>query len=509
MAQTERHRVQALDTVLFHGRGDPISSFIQKVESHFVVPSFGPRQRFHAPWTHAAILVDKNVLPLDFLEEGKLYVFESILSGRIFHLYHYCEVVPVDHEIDPRLGFWLGPQLREWVPLLQEVEADVAVFKLDESERERLLSQDLETTRKTMLDFYETHKNFGYPMNPLPQFAAASQDLYARVKTFKGAVEEILKRLPSKALEIYSKPSEEIFCSEMVAKLYEALLVETFHESKPPKEGRFKHFTEYTPLDLEAAEILKGASEIDAIYAKLRGKLLLDLVVDKDGHEVMPVSDDLQRLAFPYKNVPKDLWQPVRNGILPSNAHPSGYTAEGKPLFISRAVVGSTLQIGYSNSDGIMKANWEGAEITLEYEHEVLSVAHHQKDFEWIPSGNMFGAVPLRAVAGGCDEDGNPIYIARARIADENSVGLGTLVIGPINTRLGGARFAVGGKEVFMNGDYEVLCRKSHFLERLWFSHGAERFQALLFAILFFVLGKFEATNLAILCFTIYFFFLS
>ncbi|KAJ3241543.1 hypothetical protein HDU81_000082, partial [Chytriomyces hyalinus] len=140
-------KLEALDTVLFCGH-EPVSQFIGKVESVFVVPALEPTQRFNNTWTHAGILVDKNILPLECLEEGKVYLYESILCGTIMNIYEYSKILPLDHVIDPKYGFHIGPQIREWVPVIEEVLGDVAVFKLDKRERARLLHPDnIEKTR--------------------------------------------------------------------------------------------------------------------------------------------------------------------------------------------------------------------------------------------------------------------------------------------------------------------------------------------------------------------------
>ncbi|KAI9340899.1 hypothetical protein BDR26DRAFT_861038 [Obelidium mucronatum] len=493
MAQTQSTRIEALDTILFNGR-EPVSAFISKVESVFVVPVLKPDQRFRETWTHAGILVDKNVLPLPCLEEGKLYIFESILCGRILG-YQYSSVMCVDHEIDPKRGFHIGPQIRELLPVIEEVAADVAVFKLDPKEQSRLLSPEgIEKTREWMLSFYKSHQDWSYPLNPLPQFAAASVDLYAALTSFRQRVETLLKSIPGTSGLL--APSKEIFCSEMVAKIYMQLGVQGFCESRPPKNNRrLMHFTEFTPLDLEVMDVLKGDSS-HVVYIKLSGKILFDLEKDGNGRLVREVEPELQKTAFPYLKITSEHWERIQNGTIPPSASPSGHTHDGKPIYISRALVGKALQIGYTDGSGVMKVGWEGIGLSISYDHEILSLSTNETtDFEWVQSGKLLmGAVPTKALVGGCDVEGRPHYIARCRIVEPgNAASLGNLVVGPVSPSLGGAKFVVNGKEVTRVGDYEVLCRKTHFLERFVYGLGTDHYLVIFFAIVCYFLGSIKA----------------
>ncbi|KAJ3064630.1 hypothetical protein HDU98_011973 [Podochytrium sp. JEL0797] len=477
-AQKQKRQLEALDTILFNGK-EVVSAFIAKVESVFVVPNLADHQRFHATWTHAGMIVDRNVLPLDCLEPGKLYIFESILCGKILE-YEYSKVMCVDRI--PIRGYCIGPQLRPLVEVVEEVGADVAVFKLSKSEHERLLVKDIVATRKAMLAFYKAHQDWGYPLNPLPQFAAASAELYSAVARFRKSTESMLKSIPG--TEALMQPNKQIFCSEMVAKIYdEALQVHGFCQHKKQTNMKFKHHTEYTPLDLEVMEVLKGPT-----YLKLGNKMLFDLDADKHGRQVSAVDHDFQTQHFPFLRIPNDNWEPVRDRVIPPNATPSGYLSDGRPIYISRAVVGKALNIGY-HCDDFMITGWEGVQLKITYDHEVLSVSNGC-DLEWAKSGKyMLGAVPYKAIVGGCDSNGIPYYIARYRIVDPGSPSLGNLAIGPVSTSLGGAKFVVNGKEVTFTGDYEVLCRKIYVLERFFYGFGTDHYIVLLLAIAIYFAG--------------------
>ncbi|KAI8608522.1 hypothetical protein BC830DRAFT_1154939 [Chytriomyces sp. MP71] len=487
-------KLEAFDVVLFCGN-EPVSQFISKVESVFVVPALQPSQRFVNTWTHAGILIDKNVLPLDCLEDGRLYLYESILCGRILNVYEYSKVLPVDHKIDPKYGFHIGPQIREWLPVVEEVGADVAVCKMDAIERERLLSPEhIEETRSKALEFYNAHKDWGYPINPLPQFAAANQDLYQALTLLRTSMQGILEKVSQVVPDAVSaklqlSQSKEIFCSEMVAKLYGDLEVTGFCERKPPK-NRFIHHSEFTPLDLEVMDVLKDG----IVHVKLCGKVLLDTSRDAFGSIVTAIDHDLQKRAFPHLQVPTESWAPVHNGLLPPLATPSGYTSDGQPCYIARALIGKSLHIGYTTLDGEMHCGWEGRELRLTYDHEVLLLpADNHARFEWVTVGRLMpGFVPSRAVVGGCDAVGAPYYIARTRIAELGGVGLGALVIGRVSPSLGGARFVYKGKEVTKGGEYEVLSEKVHFLERFLLWVGTDHYLMVIVAIVVYILGVFR-----------------
>ncbi|KAJ3229310.1 hypothetical protein HDU77_001630, partial [Chytriomyces hyalinus] len=74
------YTLKPLDAVLFAGN-DPVATFIKRITLHEVVPRID--RPFHELWTHAGILVDKTVLPLPFLEDGKMYLYESVFSGTV------------------------------------------------------------------------------------------------------------------------------------------------------------------------------------------------------------------------------------------------------------------------------------------------------------------------------------------------------------------------------------------------------------------------------------------
>ncbi|KAJ3079431.1 hypothetical protein HDU99_010915, partial [Rhizoclosmatium hyalinum] len=170
---------QPLDAVLFAG-ADPVANFIKKIELHEVVPRLDTP--FHELWTHAGILVDKSVLPLDCLEEGKLYLYESVFSGEVAG-YVYSKVLPVDHPTKPG-SFHLGPQIRDFAAVVKEGDSDVGICPLTPEER-AFMEARLKENPTLLLDLYNKYHEFGYPItNLLPVVASASQSLYKDLEIF-------------------------------------------------------------------------------------------------------------------------------------------------------------------------------------------------------------------------------------------------------------------------------------------------------------------------------------
>ncbi|KAJ3176255.1 hypothetical protein HK101_010473 [Irineochytrium annulatum] len=195
MDDRQHHELKALSIVLFNGN-DVVGNFISKVEAQNVVPHMN--RPFGALWTHAGILVDRSILPLDCLQEGKLYLYESIFSGKVLG-YEYSKVLCVDHE--DKHGFHLGPQIRDFAAVVDEVTSDVAIFPLEPALHGKIM-KDIENTRAIMMAFYEKYKTWSYPLNPLAQFAAASPALYNSITTMKFAVEKITETANAAAVKM-------------------------------------------------------------------------------------------------------------------------------------------------------------------------------------------------------------------------------------------------------------------------------------------------------------------
>ena len=284
-----QRRIRPLDTVLFKG-SDAVASFIAKVEASQVVPHLPNDSKWHGLWTHAGIIVDKNVLPLDCLEPNRIYILESIFSGQIMN-FTYSKVLPVDHII--KGGFHLGPQIRDLWQVIDEAKADVGIFQLDPSERERLLGPyGIQETRRRLLAFHREYHSYSYPLNPVPQLAAASPALYKNIKLMKDSFDAFQKSNASASNEDKKK---KVFCSELVALLYRALEVPGFSKfsssTSVPSFSSSSSITlasssrntsvtsmqidpaEFTPLELQVMDVFRNQK---CVHIKVAGVNLLN-----------------------------------------------------------------------------------------------------------------------------------------------------------------------------------------------------------------------------------------
>jgi hypothetical protein len=168
------YRVQPLDLILFKG-DDPVGKLIQKIEDKWV--EHNDRKRESALWTHVGIIVDKSILPLDCMEDGKLYVYESIFSGSILG-YEYSPTPPVDHPFINGKKCHSGPQIRGFIELVNETQGEIAIAAVTLEQRKRIYGQGIPVLQEKMLTIFHKYKIYGYPFSVFPQLAAASDGFY-------------------------------------------------------------------------------------------------------------------------------------------------------------------------------------------------------------------------------------------------------------------------------------------------------------------------------------------
>ncbi|KAJ3207489.1 hypothetical protein HDU67_007440 [Dinochytrium kinnereticum] len=442
----DRHNtVEPLDIVLFNGN-DIVGNFISMVEAKHVVP--GLKSPFGALWTHAGIIVDKTVLPLECLDDGRLYIYESVFSGEVLG-YVYSKVLPVDHKVKPS-GFHLGPQLRPFLETVEEAPSvDVAICKLDPAQRKRLMS-DLHLTQSLVLSFYEKYQRWGYPLNPLPQFAAASPVLYNTLVGMRNAVDLFMFRGGGKGegergveASSSSTTDQKVFCSELVALLCRDLGIDDFASGNITP-------SEFTPVELNAMPSFRNW-----FYVRVRD---VSFLVHPDGRIVNPIADEFFAAAFPGLRIPKSpRWVPVEPSRLPPASVAPGFDETQQPLFVSRCRFGTSMILGMTDLRGIGKFAWHGNKISVEYAHEMLV---NYEGLVWVKASR--GVTPPRAMHAGCDEKGNPIFVARARILDDSKIKIGVrkpprVLLGGASPQYGGVKVAAHGKEYLVKDDYEVL----------------------------------------------------
>ncbi|KAI9337910.1 hypothetical protein DFJ73DRAFT_848648 [Zopfochytrium polystomum] len=452
------YTLKPFDLVLFLGN-DPVGKFIQSVELHDVVP--GLKRPFHNLWTHAGMLVDKSVLNLPFLEEGKIYLYESIFSGEVLG-YVYSKVLPLDHDTS-KTGFHLGPQIRDFEAVVKEVDSDVAICPLDETSRERirdLLAKDPDH----FLKIYNHYKDFSYPMSVVPQLAAASEKLYKKLESVKAT---LTTHFPS-----HTSKKDAVFCSELVAIIYQGLLVTSFQNVDP---GR------HTPLSVEVQPEFDGR----LFYAKEDKMELL-----KHGKKV-PTKERVTRGMQWFTNLLHhvDWTEMPPDGGVPPNSTAAGYDIDNAPLYVCRVRIGDAVVVGKVRGDvppnglhahqppdltppndgekGPAIVTYKGDEVQIHFGHEVLTTF---KNTTWTAAKD--GKIPESAVPGGVDDEGKVLYIARAKMEKHVAKhGFGHVPIlnslvtekrhslcpGQVAEHLKGAIIPFDGDDHLVK-EYEVLC---------------------------------------------------
>ncbi|KAJ3029342.1 hypothetical protein HK097_005819, partial [Rhizophlyctis rosea] len=413
------YEIKPLDLVLFLGT-DPVGSVITKIERKYVLPDL--KEPFTAIWTHAGIVVDKSVLGYEWMEDGVLYLYESVFSGTVAG-YKYSEFLPLDTKAE---GFHLGPQVRKLLDVINEGSCDSAICPLTPEVRASLTNP---TATQIIRDFHQTYLGAGYPLSILPQLGAASEGLF-------DALDAVKKWFPSQADEVDKKL---VFCSELTALLYAKLGVEGFSEEKA---GRL------TPLELEVMDCFGGVCH----FVKRSG----DLLVKEDGKSV-PVyrhKDHVPSLDTTLH------WIPLSDD---PTAHPDPTTVEAagtdinlSPLFIARATIGRSLHPGKASSD-LQKAHipWQGIELDMHVRHEVLASV---EGTTW--KEGKKGEIPEGAVVVGYEETGELLYVARGTIKVDKwfKEDLRSECLGKTGLHTGGALMPFGGEEVVLEEGYEVLC---------------------------------------------------
>ncbi|KAJ3244390.1 hypothetical protein HDU78_011041 [Chytriomyces hyalinus] len=436
--------LKPFDVVLFAGT-DPVANFIKRVTLHEVVPNVN--LPFTELWTHSGILVDKTVLPLDCLEEGKLYIYESVFSGRVAG-YVYSRILPVDHAV-PKRGYHLGPQLRDFNAVVDEGTANVGICRLSDKNRQwiqRVMAQN----PRFLLDLYNFYHDFSYPVkNILPVLAAASDKLYHDLEKFDNFVALFFNDTQQ------SPKSQRIFCSELVATLFCAFGLPTFVQMKPNR---------FTPLELEVAPEM----ERKILYAKVNRVSNLRLGNRlRTGNFLTDEQMLMKSLSL------HDQWvsMPPGGGV-PRFADPAGTDSDGTPLYIARCRIGNSFYLGK------IGANWKNPvvtylnrEVSINFGHDVLVDLY---GMEWVDDKG--GHVPeVGAVKAGMDEDGEFLYIARGVVGGLTPVQAGLVKLvgatdripdrkclapGVVSPEMKGAVIPNEGKVVKVS-EYQVLCYKA------------------------------------------------
>jgi hypothetical protein len=235
-------------------KGDDFISRVIQVAQNLLVEQ---KDQVNRRWSHVGVIVDRNVLPLPYMDPGKLYVYESVLSGTAFG-YQYSSVQSVDHPLSKSKRYYAGPQIRPFVESVKDVTGLIAIAKLNPIQRLKIDSIDIQVLRRKMLGFHAAYNESGYPFTILPQIASANDGLYRLLQKFKNENgQDIGDRTVKSA----------VFCSEFAAKVYQMLEIDGFTKKE---SGRYSP-AEMISLDAfdEQTLVVKGNAQV---FLKIDGK---------------------------------------------------------------------------------------------------------------------------------------------------------------------------------------------------------------------------------------------
>ncbi|KAI8612344.1 hypothetical protein BC830DRAFT_1137086 [Chytriomyces sp. MP71] len=424
-----------LDAILVSGN-DPVASFIKHVELHEVVPRLG--FPFHELWTHSGILVDKTVLPsLDWMEDGKLYLYESVFSGEVAG-YVYSRVLPLDHTVKNG-SFHLGPQVRDFAAVVAEGDSDVGIAPLSPEAR-RLVEAELKQNPNLIQEVYDQYHEFGYPItNILPVLAAASQNLYNDLRYYDKVSKEYF---PHHA----DAKKTTVFCSELVSIIYQKLQLPSFKRASPDT---------FTPLAIEVAP------EFGNVIYYAKEDKVQRLVEPHDRITTQKHVTKTERIVHSY-DVDHHWVRMAALGGAPPNAAPIGHDEHGKPFFAARTKIGKGYHLGkIAQGDAFPTVTYLSREIPVNFGHEVLV---SMKGLEFVNATG--GKLPegRECPAMGLEDDGETrLYLARGVVGESHGfLGFGahkaSVAPGSVADNNSGARVGFEGEEVKVD-KYQVLCR--------------------------------------------------
>jgi len=184
---TIRDTFRPLD-LLFFNAGDLIADSIRWLQRRNLRPGAG---RF----SHVGLVVTSEILDDPRLEEGKLYVWESTMSGRLTG-----GVLDIDgHE-------FLGVQLRALDDVLvaydRPHDACVAIARLDTKHRAELESHGMDLVQERFTSIFRRYNGTPYETNPI------------------SLVSSILRWLRCVRDNGDDGPNTHLFCSELAARCY-------------------------------------------------------------------------------------------------------------------------------------------------------------------------------------------------------------------------------------------------------------------------------------------------
>ncbi|KAI9344063.1 hypothetical protein BDR26DRAFT_933002 [Obelidium mucronatum] len=346
--------LQPFDAVLFAG-SDPVANFIKTIELHEVVPKID--RPFRELWTHAGILVDKSVLPLDCLEEGKLYIYESVFSGEVAG-YEYSKVLPVDHPTEVG-DCHLGPQLRDFEAAINDGDANVGICPLGKKER-AFLEARLKEEPKLLLNIYNRFKDFGYPItNILPVIASASTSLYEELQDWEKLSAELFPDEARKKVLLYLLGAHT-FCPLEVELVPE--FGSTIYYAKENKVLRLKNGNTVSSNPVVTrSEALINSFRFQKNWIDIPpgGGVPASKLVQKAGHDIdVPFVNYFgHEIQIHYghevlASLEGTEWVTAQGGEVPEHAVEAGVSEDGTLFYIARAPVGEEEFLDFESHKG-------------------------------------------------------------------------------------------------------------------------------------------------------------
>jgi len=204
-------QIKPLDLVLFRG-GDFVSGFIRFLQKRNLPAESSAGYDVGAgAFSHVGMIVTSEILDDDRLEEGKLYVWESTMSGRLAD-----GVYNIDGES------FLGVQLRSFDEVLPAYDEDpdtrIAVSHVFREVYDSVWGELPQTLlRNKFTKLFKKYNGVRYDAN----FLSLGSSICPCLRPARGTVEDVLDT------------EDWLFCSELVATVYQDLGL--FDEDVNPK----------------------------------------------------------------------------------------------------------------------------------------------------------------------------------------------------------------------------------------------------------------------------------
>lgn len=212
--------VQPLDLILFRGM-DPVSSAIRFFER---------RKVGLGEYSHAGLAVNREVLDLDCLEPGKIYVWESTLSASKGFWSKFTDQIPSMETDQVRFGV----QLRDLELVLPGYMSDGGRVSRAAYLGER---PPLEQVRERLLALHAEYGHAPYTSNLMNVFGVVfpelrgARDRLNRMQSRSADLANTLLQRAKKQKE-FEDADHHVFCSEWVARVYDALGIIDFPDPR-------------------------------------------------------------------------------------------------------------------------------------------------------------------------------------------------------------------------------------------------------------------------------------